>query len=40
MDTYSCRIVDRLDWKLDGNRYLHYQNLFESILEVDVRMSG
>lgn len=40
MDTYTRRIVDRLGWKVDGNRYLDYQNLFESILEVDVGMWG
>jgi endonuclease-3 related protein len=40
MDTYTRRIVDRLGWKVDGNRYLDYQNLFESMLEVDVGMWG
>lgn len=32
MDTYTRRIVDRLGWKVDGDKYADYQRLFESKL--------
>lgn len=40
MDTYTRRIVDRLGWKVDGNRYSDYQRLFSSRLESDVELWG
>lgn len=40
MDAYTRRLVDRLDWKVDGKKYSDYQNLFESLLEPDVDMWG
>ena len=40
MDTYTRRLVDRLGWKVTGDKYSHYQNLFESKLEQDVEMWG
>jgi len=32
MDTYTRRIVDRLGWRVDGDKYTDYQKLFESKL--------
>ena len=32
MDTYTRRIVDRLGWKVDGDKYADYQRFFESKL--------
>jgi endonuclease-3 related protein len=40
MDTYTRRIVDRLGWKVKGNKYADYQRLFESKLETNVEMWG
>jgi len=40
MDTYTRRIVDRLGWKVAGNKYTDYQRLFESKLDIDVEMWG
>ena len=41
MDTYTRRIVDRLGWKVKGNKYADYQKLFESKLGApDVDLWG
>ena len=40
MDTYTRRLVDRLGWKVGGNKYADYQRLFESKLEPNVDMWG
>jgi len=40
MDAYTRRIVDRLGWKVAGNKYADYQRLFESNLEPDVELWG
>jgi endonuclease-3 related protein len=40
MDAYTRRLVDRLGWKVDGNKYADYQRLFESKLQPDVEMWG
>lgn len=40
MDTYTRRIVDRLGWTVDGNKYSDYQQLFEAKLEPDVELWG
>lgn len=40
MDVYTRRLVDRLGWKVDGDKYADYQRLFESLLEPDVEMWG
>jgi len=40
MDAYTRRLVDRLGWRVSGNKYSDYQRLFESNLESDVEMWG
>ena len=41
MDAYTRRIVDRLGWKVNGDKYTDYQQLFESKLGTpDVDMWG
>jgi len=40
MDAYTRRLVDRLGWKVDGDKYADYQRLFESRLEPDVDFWG
>ena len=40
IDTYTRRIVDRLGWLVNGNRYSDYQGLFADKLEPDVEMWG
>jgi len=40
MDAYTRRLVDRLGWKVDGNKYTDYQRLFESRLKSDAEMWG
>lgn len=40
MDAYTRRLVDRLGWKADGDKYSDYQRLFESKLAPDVEMWG
>jgi endonuclease-3 related protein len=40
MDAYTRRLVDRLEWKVDGNKYADYQELFSSRLDIDVEMWG
>ncbi|NQW21626.1 MAG: hypothetical protein HQ477_13050 [Chloroflexi bacterium] len=40
MDAYTRRIVDRLKWKVGGDKYSDYQRLFESNLKPDVELWG
>lgn len=40
IDAYTRRLVDRLGWQVDGNRYSDYQGLFSSRLEPDVDLWG
>ncbi len=40
VDAYTRRLVDRLGWKVSGDKYSDYQRLFESNLESDVEMWG
>jgi endonuclease-3 related protein len=40
MDAYTRRLVDRLGWHVNGNKYADYQALFSSRLEIDVEMWG
>ncbi len=40
IDSYTRRLVDRLGWRVDGNKYSDYQRLFSSRLEPDVEMWG
>lgn len=40
MDAYTRRLVDRLGWKVDGNKYTDYQRIFQSKLKPDVEMWG
>jgi len=40
IDAYTRRIVDRLGWHVDGNRYSDYQRFFSSRLEPDVELWG
>lgn len=40
MDTYTRRIVDRIGWKVTGNKYADYQRLFETKLESNVDLWG
>ena len=40
IDAYTRRLVDRLGWKVDGNRYTDYQRLFSDLLDPDVEMWG
>jgi endonuclease-3 related protein len=36
IDRYTMRVVDRLGWKVEGNKYGDYQRLFTDRLPVDV----
>ncbi|MFW6175063.1 MAG: endonuclease III domain-containing protein [Chloroflexota bacterium] len=38
IDAFTRRIVDRLGWKVAGNRYPDYQRLFTERLPVDVQL--
>ncbi|MDA1280716.1 MAG: hypothetical protein O3B95_11900 [Chloroflexi bacterium] len=40
MDSYTRRLVDRLGWRVDGNRYSDYKGLFETRLVKDVQLWG
>ena len=40
IDAYTRRLVDRLGWHVDGDRYSDYQQLFTDLLEPDVEMWG
>jgi endonuclease-3 related protein len=38
IDTYTRRIVDRLGWRVDGDRYADYQSLFTERLPRDATL--
>jgi endonuclease-3 related protein len=38
IDTYTRRIVDRLGWRVEGNRYADYQSLFTERLPADATL--
>ena len=38
IDTYTRRIVDRLGWRVDGDRYQDYQSLFTERLPSDATL--
>jgi endonuclease-3 related protein len=40
IDAYTRRLVDRLGWHVDGNRYPDYQRIFDGLLEPDVELWG
>ncbi|MBT4125739.1 MAG: hypothetical protein HOJ22_05045 [Chloroflexi bacterium] len=40
MDAYTRRLVDRLGWKVAGNKYADYQRLFMSKLKPNVEIWG
>lgn len=38
IDTYTRRVVDRLGWQVEGNRYSDYQSLFMDRLPADAAL--
>jgi endonuclease-3 related protein len=38
IDTYTRRIVDRIGWRVDGNKYADYQTLFSERLRSDATL--